>query len=76
MHTQAAAAPTALASTESFVSIESTRALIGQSGRPAARQTVLASGLRGELDIRLVAGRFVVTLESIRAYRVRHGLRD
>jgi len=62
------------AAVEPFVSVEMARYELTRNGRPAARQTVLALGLRGELAIKLIAGRFVVACDSIAAYRARHGL--
>jgi hypothetical protein len=64
--------PTNIATVEPVESIESTRALVGKGGGIAARQTVLTLGLRGELDVRRIAGRLVVTRASIEVYRARY----
>jgi hypothetical protein len=64
----------ALAAVDQYVSIEAARELVGRRGKPAARQTVLALGLRGELEIRRIGARFVVTRASIERYRARRGL--
>ena len=60
---------------EPLVPVELARTLLGAAGRPIARQTVLSLGVRREIDVRMVAGRFVATAASIDAYRSRHGIR-
>lgn len=50
------------------------RALLGHAGKPIARQTVFSLGVRREIEVQMIAGRFFVTRESIDAYRARHGL--
>lgn len=55
-----------------FVPLSEARLLIRGSGRPPHRQTLLTLGLTGELDVRLIAGRFVVTRSSLDAYRERN----
>ena len=67
-------ARTVVAAADPFLSIEAARPLLGRRGRPAARQTVLALGLRGELAIKQQAGRFVVSRDSVTRYREVHGI--
>lgn len=58
---------------EELIPVSAARRLLGEGGRPVARQTVFALAARGEIDVRCIAGRFVVTGDSIRAYRARRG---
>lgn len=60
------------ASESAFVPVREARARIGRPGTPVATQTVFSLAVRGELDVRMIAGRFVVTQASIDAYRARH----
>lgn len=55
-------------------SLERARLLCGSPGKPASREKVLAAGLRGELTILQVAGRFFATAASVEQYREQHGL--
>ena len=57
-----------------YIPIAKARALLGPPCAPLARATVLSMGIRREVDVREVAGRFVCTSASVRAYRNRHGL--
>lgn len=59
---------------ETLVPVSVARPLLGRPGRPLARHTVLSLGLRREIDVREVCGRFAVTQSSIDAYRARNGL--
>lgn len=59
-----------------FVPLSEARFLIRGSDRPPHRQTVLTMGLKGELDVRLICGRFAVTKKSINAYRARATKRE
>jgi hypothetical protein len=59
-----------------FVPVRQARAeLAPASGAPIALQTVYTLGVRGEIDVRHIGGRFVVTRTSIDAYRARRGLK-
>ena len=51
-----------------LVSVQQARPLAGN----VATQTIFTLALRGELDVRQVAGRFVVTRASLLAFRARH----
>lgn len=61
---------------DAFVPIEVARALVGRDGKPVAKQTVFSLGVRQELDVRMIAGRFVVTRDSINAYRRRNDMSE
>jgi hypothetical protein len=57
---------------ETFIPIAAARhELRSRDGRPIARATVLALGAKGELDVREICGRYVVTQSSIDTYRAR-----
>ena len=49
------------------------RLLARREGKPIARPTVLAMAGRGELTMHVVAGRFVITRDSINAHLERRG---
>lgn len=72
----ASAAKTQPQSAAEFIPVQIARGLVVPTGRsPIARETVLSLGVRGELDVRDIAGRFVVSRASIDAYRERHGIK-
>lgn len=56
---------------EDLVPLASARIQLARHGRRPSKQRVLALGALGEIEVRLVAGRFVVTAESIRAHLAR-----
>lgn len=56
---------------EAMIPVADARHLLGEDGKPIARQTVFALGARGEIDVHLIAGRYVVTSASIHAYQAR-----
>lgn len=66
----------ALSPSDELIPVARARFLLGRNGKPIARPTVLSFGLRGDLDVREVAGRFVVTRASIDAFRIRFGIDD
>lgn len=58
-----------------FVSVREARSLLSRTSTPIHRQTVFSLGVDREIDIRRVAGRYLITRESIDAYRTRRGIR-
>lgn len=56
---------------EPVVPLEDARELL-IPGKRVAKQTIFALGAVGEITVRLIGGRFVVTDRSLRAYRARH----
>lgn len=58
---------------ESLIPVETARRQILRKGRPVSKSTVFSLGACRELDIRRVAGRYVVTAESLRRYKARNG---
>jgi hypothetical protein len=56
---------------ETLVPVSLAQKALGRNGRDMARATLLGIAARGDLVVRLVAGRYVVTADSIRAYQER-----
>ena len=54
-----------------LVPVQQARSLVGG----VATQTIFSLGVRGELEVRQVAGRFVVTRQSIEEFRRRRGIK-
>jgi len=59
---------------EELLPLRIAQPLIGRPGRPAAKSTVLGLALQRVLDVRLIAGRYVVSRASINSYRAQRGL--
>lgn len=60
---------TTAARNEEFVSVSAARALVGRRGKPVARQTIFVLAACQRLDVRAIAGRYLVSIASIREYK-------